>query len=76
VLSTEFIAVALKIMPYYDISDDLKHAAIHLYDKQILPMTNILDAVGFSHLTFFHVLKQYHKTGHVSNFKAQESLLW
>ena len=57
-------------MPYRNISDDLKHAAIRLYDRQILPMTDILDAVGFSRPTFFRVLKQYRETGHVSKPKS------
>ena len=71
VLSAEFIAATvLNIMPYCSISDDLKHAAIRLYDRQILPMTDILDAVGFSRPTFFRVLKQYRETGHVSMPKS------
>ncbi|OAX31910.1 hypothetical protein K503DRAFT_750350 [Rhizopogon vinicolor AM-OR11-026] len=62
-------------MPYRNISDDLEHATIRLYDRQILPMTDILDAVGLSHPTFFRVfnltvLKQYRETGHVSKPKS------
>ncbi|OAX30476.1 hypothetical protein K503DRAFT_658080, partial [Rhizopogon vinicolor AM-OR11-026] len=52
------------------ISEDLKHAAIRLYNRQILPMTDILDAVGFSRPTFFRILKQHRKTGHVSKPKS------
>src|SRR6267154_4085104 len=70
VLSAEFIAATLNIMPYRSISDNLKHAAIRLYDRQILPMTDILDAVGFSRPTLFRVLKQYRETGHVSKPKS------
>ncbi|OJA10067.1 hypothetical protein AZE42_10561 [Rhizopogon vesiculosus] len=53
-------------MPYRNISDDLGHASIRLYNRQILPMTDILDAVGFSRPTFFRILKQHRETGHVS----------
>jgi len=64
-----FIAVS-GLPQLSSISDDLKHAAICLYDRQILPMTDILDAVGFSRPTFFHVLKQYRETSHVSKPKS------
>ncbi|OAX31487.1 hypothetical protein K503DRAFT_806031 [Rhizopogon vinicolor AM-OR11-026] len=57
-------------MPYRNISDDLKHAAIRLYDRQILLMPDILDAVGFSRPTFFRVLKQHCEIGHVSKPKS------
>ncbi|KAG2048210.1 hypothetical protein BDR06DRAFT_984892 [Suillus hirtellus] len=57
-------------MPYCSISDDLKLAVIHLYNRQLLSIPDILDAVGISHPTFFHVLKQYHATGHVSKSKS------
>src|SRR6267154_5891361 len=77
VLSAEFIAATLNIIPYRNISDDLNHAAIRLYDRQILPMTDILDAVGFSRPTFLRVLKQYRERPRDwSCLKAQESLLW
>ncbi|OJA10879.1 hypothetical protein AZE42_11151, partial [Rhizopogon vesiculosus] len=32
-------------------------------------MTDILDAVGFSRPTFFHVLKQHRETDHISKPK-------
>ncbi|KAG2051813.1 hypothetical protein BDR06DRAFT_889077 [Suillus hirtellus] len=57
-------------MPYCSISDDLKLAVICLYNRQLLSILDILDAVGISHPTFFCVLKQYHATGHVSKLKS------
>ncbi|KAJ8591367.1 hypothetical protein M405DRAFT_700245, partial [Rhizopogon salebrosus TDB-379] len=57
-------------MPYRSISDDLKHAAIRLYNRELLSTTDILDAVGFSRTTFFRILKLHRETGHVSKPKS------
>lgn len=57
-------------MPYRSISDDLKLAVICLYNRQLLSIPDILDAVGISRPTFFRVLKQYRATGHVSKPKS------
>jgi hypothetical protein len=57
-------------MPYHRLSDDLKHAAIRLHNRELISTTDILDAVGFSHTTFFRVLKLHRETGHVSKPKG------
>ena len=54
-------------MPYRSISNDLKHAAIRLYNRELLSTTDILDAVGFSRTTFFRL---HRETGHVSKPKS------
>lgn len=48
------------------ISDDLKVAAMNLYDRRLLRLTDILDCVGFSRRTFQRVRKLWRQTGWVS----------
>lgn len=49
------------------ISDDLKVAAMNLYDRRLLSVRDILDCVGFSRRTFLCVRKLWRETGWVSN---------
>ncbi|KIJ95280.1 hypothetical protein K443DRAFT_77178, partial [Laccaria amethystina LaAM-08-1] len=51
-------------MGYRKISADLKLAAIKLYEQHLLDL-DILDCVGFSERTFWHIQKLYNETGHV-----------
>lgn len=52
------------------ISDDVKLAAIRLYENGALPLVDILDAVGFSQRTFFRTLRLWYDTGRVSKPKS------
>lgn len=52
------------------ISDDVKMAAIRLYENGNLPLSDILDAVNFSRRTFFRTLRLWHDTGRVSKPKS------
>ncbi|KAE9387558.1 hypothetical protein BT96DRAFT_837478 [Gymnopus androsaceus JB14] len=47
------------------ISDEVKLAAIRLYEKNLLPLNDILNCVGFSESTFWCALHLYHTTGHL-----------
>ena len=47
------------------ISQDLKFAAIKLFDRGLLPLEDILDCVGFSRATFYRILKLWRETGDV-----------
>jgi transposase len=53
-------------MPYRKISADVKLAAIRLHYNQLLSLRNILDAVGFSHRTFYRIKCYYDDTGNVT----------
>ena len=53
------------IMPYCKISWDLKLVAINLYDRELVSLNDILDCVGFSEQTFYHVLSLWRETGNV-----------
>ncbi|KAF9058891.1 hypothetical protein BDP27DRAFT_1239843, partial [Rhodocollybia butyracea] len=55
------------------ISDDVKLAAIKLHLGDLLPLEDILDAVGFSESTFWRTLRLYRATGHVSKPKSHRS---
>ncbi|KAJ4495578.1 hypothetical protein C8R41DRAFT_703613, partial [Lentinula lateritia] len=48
------------------IGDELKLAAIQLYERKLLPLDDILDCVNFSARTFYRTLRLYRATGHVS----------
>jgi transposase len=50
---------------YRPISRDLKICAINLYEKELLPLEDILDCVGFSESTFYRVLALWRTTGDV-----------
>jgi len=52
------------------ISDDVKMAAIRLYENGALPLSDILEAVDFSRRTFFRTLRLWHETGCVSKPKS------
>jgi len=52
-------------MGYHKISANLKLATIKLYEQHLLDLDDILDCVGFSERTFWHIQKRYNKTGHV-----------
>lgn len=52
-------------MPYRTISRDLKLAAIRLYEREILPLDDILDIMTFSRRTFFRILRLWRSTGDV-----------
>jgi len=52
-------------MGYCKISRDVKIAAIRLYECGLLELDNILDCCGFSHRTWYHVLKLWRETGNV-----------
>ncbi|KAF5376010.1 hypothetical protein D9757_008836 [Collybiopsis confluens] len=47
------------------ISRDVKLCAIHLYERDLLNIDNILDCIGFSERTFYRVLKYWRETGDV-----------
>ncbi|KJA25110.1 hypothetical protein HYPSUDRAFT_102826, partial [Hypholoma sublateritium FD-334 SS-4] len=49
-------------MPYRTISRDLKLAAVRLYEREILPLDDILDIMAFSRRTFFRILRLW-RTG-------------
>jgi len=50
---------------YRKISGDVKLAAIHLHEHQLLSLENILACVGFSESTFWRILKVWRETGDV-----------
>ena len=52
-------------MPYRKISPDVKLAAMKLYDHNILPLSDILDIMGFSQRTFYRVHQLWNNTGNV-----------
>ena len=52
-------------MPYHKISQDLKLAAMNLYEHELVLLDDILDCVGFSEQTFYHVLNLWRETGDV-----------
>ena len=59
-------------MPYRKISRDIKLAAIHLYEQELLPLDDILDCFGFHEHTFYCILALWRETGDVvkHNFGA------
>ncbi len=52
-------------MPYRKISRDVKLAAIRLYERDILPLYDVLDIVGFSKRTFYRIQRLWQDTGDV-----------
>lgn len=52
-------------MPYRKISQDLKLAAINLYQRGLISLDDILDCVGFSERTFYRVLSLWRETGDI-----------
>ena len=56
-------------MPFHKISHDLKLAVIRLYEREILPLWDILDIMHLSRRTFFRILKLWRETGDVVTHK-------
>jgi len=56
-------------MPFCKISCDLKLAVIRLYEREILPLGDILDIMHLSRRTFFRILKLWRETGNVVTHK-------
>ena len=54
-------------MPYRKISPDVKIATINLYERELLPMEDILDCCRISRRTFYRILKLWRTTGDVVN---------
>lgn len=52
------------------ISDDIKLAAMRLYEQDILGIEDILEVIGFSRATFFRVLKLWREGGSVAKPKS------
>ena len=55
-------------MPYRKISQDLKLAAMNLYEHELVSLDDILDCVGFSERTFYRVLSLWRETGDVIKY--------
>lgn len=53
------------------ISADLKFAAIRLHEQGILGLSEILDCIGFSCMTFYRIKKLYNDTGNVVKPRSQ-----
>ena len=51
------------IMPYRKISHGIKLAAIRLYERDILPLPDILDCLCISKRTFYRILISWQDTG-------------
>ena len=52
-------------MPFRKISRDLKIAAVRLYERNLLPLVDILDCLQMSESTFYRVLNLWNNTGDV-----------
>lgn len=52
-------------MPYHKISRNIKLAAIRLYEREILPLDDILECMGFRKRTFYRVLALWRETDDV-----------
>ena len=53
------------LMPYRKISQDVKLAAIRLYEGNFLELEDILDCLRLSRRTFYHILHLWRTTGDV-----------
>ena len=53
------------VMGFCHISQDLKLAAIRMYENDILDLGDILRSLQFSHRTFYHIWKLWRETGDV-----------
>jgi transposase len=66
-------------MPFRKISKDVKIGAMRMYDADLLPLPTILDFLGFSRRTFFHVRALWIETGdveqHTNGVKGRPRLL-
>jgi Homeodomain-like domain len=56
-------------MPFRHVSRDIKLAAIRLYERDLLPLEDILDCVGFSQRTFDRIHALWVRTGDVVKHK-------
>ncbi|KAG1882134.1 hypothetical protein F4604DRAFT_1537754, partial [Suillus subluteus] len=54
-------------MAFRKISDNVKQAAIHLYEQNLLSLQDILDCCRFSQRTWYHILRLWRDTGDVAN---------
>jgi transposase len=52
-------------MPFRAISRDVKIAAVRLYERDLLPLHDILDCCGFSRRTWYRILALWRTTGNV-----------
>ena len=50
-------------MLYCKISQDLNLSAMNLYKCELVSLDDILDCVGFSEWTFYHVVRLWRETG-------------
>jgi transposase len=57
-------------MPGRIVQSQVKLAAMNLYERDILPLNNILDIVGFSESTFWRTRKLWRTTGWVEKPKS------
>ncbi|KAG2742841.1 hypothetical protein P692DRAFT_20749421 [Suillus brevipes Sb2] len=53
------------------ISADLKFTAIRLHEQGILGLSEILDYIGFSRMTFYQIKKLYNDTGNIVKPRSQ-----
>ncbi|KAJ7144629.1 hypothetical protein C8R44DRAFT_601492 [Mycena epipterygia] len=60
-------------MPGRTISSDVKSAAMNLFERDIFPLDDILDIVGFSESTFWRTRKLWRETGDVAKPKSVTS---
>ncbi|KAJ6457180.1 hypothetical protein C8R47DRAFT_1180960 [Mycena vitilis] len=60
-------------MPMRFIHPQVKLAAMNLFERDILPLSDILDIVGFSESTFWRTRKLWRETGYVSKPKSETS---
>ncbi|KAJ6585987.1 hypothetical protein B0H19DRAFT_1321889 [Mycena capillaripes] len=58
-------------MPGRTVQYQVKLAAMNLFERDILPLQDILDIVGFSESTFWRVRKLWHETGWVEKPKSE-----
>ncbi|KAG2030634.1 hypothetical protein BDR03DRAFT_877876 [Suillus americanus] len=52
-------------MPYCKISHDLKLATVNLFEHNLLTIGQIVDCVGFTEHTFWHIMKLWREMGDV-----------
>jgi len=64
-------SILLAIMPYRKISQDLKLAAMNLYEHELVSLDDILDCVGFSERTFYRVLSLWRE-----NWRCHQIYTW
>lgn len=55
-------------MPYQKISHNLKLAAMHMHDQEILSVADIIDCLNISRCTFCHILDLWRTTGNVVHY--------